>query len=339
MEDLITYADLKNDRGITTAAGVCPGTDEFESYVNEGIEFLYMRGDWWTSVKKAQFCIHNGCIVWPRFVGRLRAMKWCRTPIPITSVWGEFLPFNPSMVDAGCLCSDFGVSNHGTSPVFRNVDCGRDNIKIRAYTQCQADLGKTVTLFGLDSNGNELVTKNTEENTWSSGIVLTLAKPFVSTTMDIRTITRVIKDETECPIRLFQYDTVNDVLIDMAVYQPSETNPQYIASKIGGMKCACPTSGCNGEQSIEVLFKLALLPLRDDTDISPIQNRKAIKLIIQSIKAEEGRHQEDAVINEARAIKEMNIQEKDFVPNDQLGVDLSPWGSAPLERQTIGWNI
>lgn len=282
-------------------------------------------------------CLQNGCIVWPRFVGRLRALNWCHHPVPVRNVWGEFIPFGPGLITPGCFRSDFTVVNHGTSPVFRNVDCGRTNIKIRAYAQCVKDLGKKITLYGIDSHGQEITTRNADD-TYTPGVELVLAKPFVSTTMDVRTVTRISKEETECPVRLFQYDTVNNVLLEMATYEPSETEPQYLASIMSTSRCV-QSSSCNGQQSITALFKLALLPLRDDTDIAPVQNLQAIKQMIQSIRAEEKGDDQAALAKETRAVHEMNLQEQDYIPTDQLAVQMSTWGTAPLERSGIGWNI
>lgn len=337
MEDLILYSDIKENHQIQKAAGVCPTSEEFRQYVNTAIRQLYRKGDWNSSLRKAQFCIQNGCIVWPRFVGRLRALTWSKSPVLVNGQWYEFLPWGPGLVTPGCFCSDFAVVNHGTSPVFRNVPCGAENIKIRAYTQCQADLGKQIKLFGTDSNGNPLVTKDTTTNTWSEGITLTLIAPFVSTTQDIRTIIRIIKPETECRIRLFMYDTVRDVLIDMAVYEPSEKNPNYLASIIGGGRCQCPT-GCDST-SITALFKLTLYDLVDDTDISPIQSLDAIASMISSIKAASANNTEKRLQHDLEATNFMNILERDYLPTDQVPVEMATWGSARLERAGIGWNF
>jgi hypothetical protein len=336
MEDILTYADIKADDGINAVIGFCPGSPEYESRVNDAIERIYRKGDWWTSLKKAQFCVTNGCVAWPKFVGRLRALKRCNHAIPITNVWGSFLPFGPTDLNSSCFCSDYTALNEGTTPVSRNVACGALNIKVRAYTQCQKDLGKIIQLFGIDTNGQPLRTRNSDD-TWVDGISLVLDKPFVSTTMDIREITRAIKPETECPIRLFQYDTVNDVLIDMAEYQPRETNPQYLFTRIGGFNC-CNTT-CDGQRSITALFKIALIKLRDDTDISPVQNLQAIAAMVQSIKAGQSGDRKARLEYDLDAVHEMNLQERDFVPTDQIAIDVATWGSARLEKAGIGWNI
>lgn len=339
MEDLLTFSDIKADAGINTVVGKCPGSDEYTSRVNDAVARLYRKGDFFTSLAKWQTCIRDSCITWPKFVGRIRALKWCNQAMPISNIWGSFMRFSPSDLGASCFCSDFSVSNEGTTPVFRNVACGATNIKIRAYTQCQKDLGKVIKLFGKDSNGNPVRTRNPDD-TWVDGISLTLASPFVSTTMDVGPgfPDRVVKPVTECPIRLFQYDTVRNVLIDMAEYQPRETNPQYLFSRINGMNCACPTA-CDGQRSIVALFKIALVPMRDDTDISAIQNLQAIAAMIQSVKEGQAGNLQGKVAFETDAVHEMNLQERDFVPTDQVAIDVATWGSARLERAGIGWNI
>src|SRR5262249_10176007 len=126
-----------------------------------------------------------------------------------------------------------------TTPVFNPIGCAA-GVYIRAYPERQADVGKTITIYGVDSNGQELFTK--QNGDWLPGVVLTLAIPFVSTPFTLRTITRVQKDVTKGKVRLFQYDATNNVLLDCAVYSPDETTPAYQHTVINAFNNSC---NCN----------------------------------------------------------------------------------------------
>jgi hypothetical protein len=77
------------------------------------------------------------------------------------------------------LCaSDLALADHGTSPVFNQIPCGQ-NRYLRYYITNPADVGKTITVFGTDGNGLEIITTRSDGTT-QPGIVLTLALPFDS---------------------------------------------------------------------------------------------------------------------------------------------------------------
>lgn len=336
MTELLTLKDAKNDRGLETVTGVCPDNPVYVKYLNEATRSLMRRGDWFGLLVSAQFCTEDNCIVWPDWVGAIRAINVAKHPVPPRNNWYEFLRFGPGTIRNGSLCchSDYVAENRGTTPVFKNIGCNVTRY-IRAYARCQADMGKTITIYGVDSNGQEVLTKQSD-GSWIAGMTLTLALPYVSTSTQFRRVTRVRKDVTQCPVDVYQYDPVTNLLQDMAHYSPSQTNPSYIFSVLSGITAAC--GSCN-TKNVDVLAKMAYVALKDDTDLLPIQNLEALKKMIEGIKIGEAQNVKGQLAKEADAVHELNLADRDFTGDDSVPVSVDTFGSARLEYHRIGRTI
>ncbi len=210
---MLTFGEFKQTRA-NQVVGICTDRDSFRELTNESCERLMTRGNFWNTVGKLSTCVQCRSIVWPRMVDTVLATNLCNRYTTNTGYWSEWLPMNGS--DYRCAwsrCSDVVVRNDGVVPVQAQLRCGAPRY-VRAYPAYQADVGKTVTLFGIDDNGQEIFSKRSD-GTYRLGYVLTLAIPFVGTPFLIRKITRVLKDATEGPLRLYAYDASNDVLEDL----------------------------------------------------------------------------------------------------------------------------
>jgi len=333
MTELLTLLDAKNDRGLETITGVCPDNPVYLKYLNEATRSLMRRGDWFGLLVSAQFCTQDNCVVWPAWVGAIRAINVAKHPIPIRNNWYEFLRFGPGTIRNGSLCcrSDYVAEQRGTTPVFKNISCAQGRY-VRAYPRCQADIGKTITIYGDDTNGQEVLVKQAD-GTWAAGMTLTLALPFVSTSTQFRRVTRVRKDVTQCPVDVYQYDPVANVLEDMAHYTPSQTNPSYIFSALSGITAAC--GSCN-TKNVDVLAKMAYVPLKDDVDLLPIQNLEALKKYIEGIKMGEAQNIKGQLAKEADAVHELNLADRDLTGDDSTPVEVATFGSARLEYKRVG---
>ena len=82
----------------------------------------------------------------------------------------------------------------GTSPVFNPIGCNQ-NVYLQFFLSSPTDLGKGITVYGIDSNG-QVVMSQRQDGTIQEGVRLILAKPFVQTPVKFRPVTRINKDET-----------------------------------------------------------------------------------------------------------------------------------------------
>ena len=132
---------------------------------------------------------------------------------------------------------------------------------LRFFIDNIADVGATLTVFGIDSNG-QVIRSLHGDGTWTDGVELTLAAPYVQTAMKVRHVTRVLKDTTKGNVRGYQWDGSSlsgtaPLLLDLCNYSPNETSPQYQHSRLRGVRSG---SACCAFTRITALVKLGYVP-------------------------------------------------------------------------------
>lgn len=335
---LITLIAAREDPGLLTVTGVCGDSTKFLYYLNTAIQRLLIRGDWFGTLFRVEVCVHDNCVVWPRQVGKIRALKICKESALVQNQWFSFMPYQPGQCCARELAtSDYVAEQRGLSPVFRQIPCGAANWYVRLYIERQADIGKTCTIYGEDTNG-QILRSIKADGIYSEGVTIVATVPYISTAIPIRRVTRVFFNEPFAGnARLYGYDADADVLHDIGLYEPGETEPAYVYSRIlGGNRTRLSgTSGCCCK-SLEALAKINPDPLRIDTDLLQIQNLEAVKMAIQSVRKEEAG---DMVTSRERmnaAVAEMNRWDEDWQPTDQIPINIYPFGGARLSYHGIG---
>lgn len=301
------------------------------------------RGNFWGTVQLMRFCVYNECLVWPRQVGTILAVNTCGTMVNVWNNWFQFAHLGGwnDMRMAGFSIDGFNcrgnlnLENQGTTPVYFQVPCGK-NFYIRSYPAVRADVGKTITIFGVDSNGQVVRTKNSS-GVWQEGVTIINALPFVSTPIRFREVTRVVRDKTSGPGRLFYYDPDNNWLTDCAVYDPTDTTPDFRFTKIPGLMnnrgcCQCP----NGAKQVSALVKLQFVPVENDNDLVLIENLDAIGDAIQGIRKSDQGDSGGGETDIARAVHELNLELRNRFPQEQTPIVLRPAGSVGAYRANIG---
>ena len=339
---LLTFGDIQQGP-CSKIAGVCPTNPDFADLVNQATRQIMRRGNWWNTTQPMRGCVYDNCITWPRYVGTVLAVNRNGHYSELANRWFDFMDW--SAVDP----YGFGLTpghRHdfhqttvidGTTPVFNPIRCGQ-TMYVLVYPSVQADLGKTITLFGVDANG-QTIRQKLADGSWQDGITLTLALPYVSTPMKLQKVTRVVKDVTQGVVRLYQWDGSNlntdgsPNVLDMATYDPSETSPDYQHSKMMGGRI----SPCGRTRQITALVKLAFIPVVNDNDLVLIENEDAIAMMIQSIKYREKGDSERAVQWERDAFRELNYEMRDRFPDEQFVVSFRPFGGDSLNRKTAGF--
>jgi hypothetical protein len=297
------------------------------------------RGDWVGTVVRIQVCAKNGCVVFPRFTGQIRKVNLCSSPIAMRNLWWDFLSFDPKLTSSctGTSCyTELGMVYYGKTPVYDDVR--GDGRLIRAYARCQADYGKTLTIFGLDENDQPLMHKNTLGE-WVQGVVITMGSPYGSTSVFVRRIERILRDETECPVDVFAYHAATDSLEPIAYYEPTETNPELERYQIRVPKCTCyattSTDDCGCSHTLQALVKVRFIPAKVDNDLVLISNLDALKDMMQSIKFREAGDTRAANEYEASAIRELNMELSDQNTEDNFSVSNEPFRGSAVGVQRL----
>lgn len=319
-------------------AGACTGSAAFLRLLNDATRRIMRRGDFPGTVVPIHVCTRNGCVVWNRYVGHVRKMNVCSSPITIKNNWWQFANYdttNPvGWWNRTCGLGGNGMFGTGLgevtatgslseTPVFQDIQ--GDNRTVRVYPLVQADIDREVTIFGIDNNNQVLRTKQ-PDGTWRDGIVIITANPFGSSNVFVRRIDRVlIEDGIQSTLRMYAYNADTNLLEDLAVYEPGETNPAYTKQTLRMPNCCTTTvttGTCNGTVPITALVKLRFIPVRYDTDTVLIENLDMLKDYMQSLKFREQGDPVNANIYEQSAIREGNLDLWNRDQEDQIPVSL-----------------
>lgn len=341
MSELLTFGEVQQAREILAVTGMCATSDDFKSIVNEATRKLVNRGPgeraWYGTVKRLQICTDSNCITWPRFVGTVLAVNTFGSNIPVQNGWFNFMPFNRGDFSGsgfrwvnGSCAGNLTVVNGDDSPVAQNVPCGQ-NFYVRVFPQTRLDVGKKITIFGIDRYGQVLRTKRSD-GVYRDGMEIVVALPFTSSSAPVRRIGRVLKEKTSGDLRTFLYDADNDATHNCSIYGPEETSPSYRQSKIQNMRSVC----CDGVTTVQAMVKLQFIPVNYASDMVLIGNIDALKYMIQSIRAGESGNARDAAAYEAASIRELNLELEDKIPVDQSPVQIMSFGTALPRKAGVG---
>lgn len=337
---MLTYGEAKESRRLKNVANLCPGSADFTALLNDTTRELMRRGQWWNTVRRMTGCVFNECIVWPRQVGTVLAINRCNHSIPPKNHWANFDPVLPEDVHAhNRFCGrtfrcwgNIEAVDYGVTSVFNQIPCLNDRF-VRAYISQPSDEGKTVTIFGIDTNG-QTIRSQRADGTYQDGIVLQLSNPYVQSSILIRQIDYVLKDPTNGPINLFQFD--GKTLYDLAHYDASETTPEYRQSKISGGGHVNVNPNCCGPKQITALIKLAFIPVVHDDDLVLIDNLDALALGMQALNQSDAYDHAGAEQAMARAVHTLNLDLRSRLPIDQIPTKVHYQGTAKLHRIGFG---
>lgn len=331
--NLLTLADLKASR-IPGLVGTCGDSEDFLDVVNKAVRELMPRGEFDGLVVKMRVCAYSGCVVWPSNVKTVLAASVSGQSVQSRNGWYEMIPANYGLVDANKRCGPRVMEVDGLVPTFRKIpEC--DGTFLRVSIERDADVGKTMTLYGIDGNGNQLYTARSD-GSYLPGVTITFQKPYTETTIRMRDIDRVQKDPTVGPVHLYSTQGVPGDLTHLGTYRPRDTNPMFRTTTFNtfrSMGC-CTCSG--GLKSILALVKLAYEPMMLDDDLCPIQNQDAIEDMARSIRFADGMDASNAARWRASAIEKLNMDLNETQPQEQISVNNSGFGTAKPWKRGIG---
>jgi hypothetical protein len=320
----LQVADVRQDPGIIDVSGVCHDSTKFRDQVDTVIRQLLKRGGWFGTQVLTKFCIHNCSITLPRHVGTLLATRFCNAGFaPIHNNWYAIVGPSSGVWNMVDYAGGLSLRDDGLAPTYRDV-IGNDGKQIAYHVVKRADVGKQITIYGFQAGGQPLQTKQAD-GTWKMGVTIT-AQPAggvslpAMTTQLVTKITSVVREQSEGMAYLYQYDATNG-LIDMAEYQPTETNPQYRRTKILN---SCGLGHVDDYDrrvmQMEAMVKLEYIKLVNEWDFLIIDDLDAIRYGIQALKAETAGDADQAEIFWAKAIRELNFTDRDKTPYNQISV-------------------
>lgn len=295
---------------VALVRGICSDDTRIPGYVNDAQMRLQSRGRWVSLWQKYRICTNDACITWPRQIETIEMMAMCQNPGTVRNEWFEFLENGPGLQDTDGSIG-LGMIDRGMACTFSDPQNTTTVLRVYADNSTDVTNAKTIRVFGLDQNGNEILALD-----GTPGELMTLANPYVQSTHNFWKITGVQRDATLGYVRMYGWDTVALSSIALAVYEPSETRPLYRRSFIPGIQqmgacCGTDPTTC-AKKSVTVMAKLRYIPAVSDLDWLIIGNIPAMRDMIQSLKFKEDELFQQAQLLEMSAINELEKELKSF---------------------------
>lgn len=311
--------DAKNSDELKSISANCSSTDDFRSKLNQVIRRLMKRGDWYGTEQIVEFCT-NGCnVTWPRWVGTVEAVRFGRGHAG--HVFNNWYRFIGPHHHHGDFHSDVVLSDAGTAPTYNDIT-GTTGRLLRYNVVKAHDIGKKITIYGKQYGNQPLQEQDPPTGNWIAGMTLTAANPYGTNTTLVTEISAITREATEGMAYLYEYDPVTGTVIDLAQFEPNETNPRYRRSCItnqGHGHCHTDANGIRWTK-VEALIKLEFIPLVNDRDFLIVDDLDALKLGIQAIQLEESNDDQLAEAKWLKAIRELNFRDRDKFPDQTTPV-------------------
>ena len=290
--------------GIARVLNLSPDDSRFTDYVNEAIQRLVQTGELFHGLfARYQFCVTGGAVTWPRHIATIESAASGCTPITIRNEWFEFLD-SVCVHNDGCDSDSDSCSGgfRGNNLFDRGNVCTFADIigidkKIKVYADVAEAADAYILLQGFDQNGNWIRTQAGGE--WIDGELVLLSTTPQTSTHFFSALVAVQKPVTNGNIRVYEYDTTLTTQRALAVYEPSETNPNYRRSSIGALGGSCTST------QVAVMAKLEFVPVSVDRDWLLIGNLPAIKDMCQSIRKYENNEAQEGAFWEAKAVNSL----------------------------------
>lgn len=289
----LTFGELKPL--IANAIGKCDDSDEVASYTNQAARRLLTRGMFAGCYGRFTIAVTNGCITLPRQIESIITAASCCGQVTVRNQWYEFNEGGYGLMDKDRSIGSQLV-DRGTVPAYRDMT-GGTNSYVRVYLGDSSDAGKTITLQGYDQNGNWVRTLNS--GVWIDGEKLTLAGTYVQSTKKFTALTGVIRDATNTVQRLYEFNATDSTELDLAVYDPDETLPQYRRMFWGGICESADT------RYLTVMARMRHIDVANDNDYVIPPCPDAIKLMVKAIDFEEKNLPNESMIYEQKAVAEL----------------------------------
>lgn len=355
----LRFYDLRLSR-LPQSVGLCQGDlPGLAGYINSAQERLLTAreaGDegWWGTWAEIGFNVSRTApyITLPRQVARLEAVDVCGVTVPLNNNFFEYLEFgngrlpklHPRHRDWWPMTQ---VMTRNNAVTFYNLDAttaAPKTIRIYCADPADADGTKRVLLQGTDASGATIYSQDVSVQV--TGIFVTLGSPFVDSPIPFASLNGIQKDTTSGDIQFFQVDPVTGVQTPLHTMEPGETTALYRRYYFDDLPCNCCQNPnvvpATNQVQVTALAKLELIPVRVDPDYCLIQSKEAIINECEAIRYEgmdnKSAHQM-ADRKHILAIRLLNGELAHRYGIDKPAVSFAPFGSARLERQSIGTMI
>lgn len=261
---MITLGDIKNDVG--DACGMISGDNpKVANYINRAQEILLNATESIGSVFRYRVLVENGYITWPRNILTIEAISVDSVPYTIRNQWFEYgdNAIGDMDIDEGRAMSKMMV-DRGNAVVFSDIVSTGNPKRLKVVSDV-AETSKRILLMGYDENGKWI--RTLDGTTYVDGEYVDISTTGGTSLSFFSSITRIIKDETNSDVSLYEVDSVTSTERLIGIYQWDETKPEYRRSQIIGL---------DSSATVTVMAKLRSIDVHSDNDFLVVQSREAI---------------------------------------------------------------
>lgn len=264
---MITYGDIKVRAG-KVAGGICGTDTRVIDYVNRAQAAILREVEGIDTTVRYRVTAENGYITWPRNILTIEAVSVDGTPYAIRNQWFEY----DSLGDFDISDNYSGLLiDRGTGVTFSDI-VTTGNPKRLKVTSDVTETAKKIILLGYDENGNWI--RSATGGVYYDGEEVDISTTGNSTLNFFSSIVRIIKDETNANVNLYEVDSVTFTERLIGIYQWDETRPEYRRSQI---------SGLTSSATVTVMAKLRSINVHGDNDFLIIPCEEAILDMVRAL--------------------------------------------------------
>ena len=321
--ELLTLAKAISEVGrfVENGAGACNPV-LVASRVTEACARLLVKADFPYTTWKCRIRVDRGCFPLPREMESIIGANVDNEAAYVNPQMFEFMDAGPgeikswsgtgtkSLEDAGVHCTMYDLPNieypAEAAERISDTEFEADWTRIMAFSTSPADCGKTVSVAGVDKfnapvSADEMTFSPMESVPiiqWTGGVEGSLSARIADlpkSAKAYRSLTAFAKPQTASHVSLYAVDVATEKMWFLAKAHPDDLRPAWRRYKIRNQSCC----GSN----ILVYGKAALLALTRPTDVLPIQNISAVRLMCMAIEYENKSQLKNAVETEAQAMR------------------------------------
>lgn len=278
---LLTFGDAKKFLSrYAGKAGSCKDDAIVDLFVKSVIQELLNRGAN-GNLRKWQFYTQNGTITLPPDLllpVSIRIDGPCAAGSP-GRVYDKFYEFYEDATLTDCTPWEKGAVEEPNT-FFTQYDIPLCGARILAVPRCCEDAGAHLMLYGIDKEYKDIWVPR-KEGGKTKGEYLSIQKENSKYTLACFTsFTSIEKTVTKDYVRLYWYNPDTQAKGLLADLRPNETRPSFRRARILG-------ADCNQSVKVTVLGRVRFYDNYADSDIIPITSLRALKLMAQTLQAED----------------------------------------------------
>lgn len=261
-------------------AGKCDTDPELPLFIKSVVQELLNRGAG-GSIRKWMFWTQNGMITAPPDLAlptHIRIDGKCGSNVQ-GYVYDKFYEFYDESTLADCQPWEKGVVEE-INTFYTQYDLPSAGARIMAVPRCKEDADAHFIINGTDTCNKDIwmPRKNAEKD---KGEYLTISKDTPKfTAATFTNITSIEKTITKDYVRLYWYYPETGTRSLLAEYRPNDIQPSFRRFRILGIDCDI----C---YKVTILGRVRFFDNYADSDIIPITSLRALKLMAQTLQADD----------------------------------------------------